>query len=175
MAMKGLGRVFDIAPAIMPVDLEAAAHTGLPVDLSNAGGVTFVLIKEVGVAGEDPILVFREAQDGAGTGEQDLDVVTEWYAKTDSVNNVLSGNETWGKHTQVTAGDVDLDAAGGNAEDEAIVAVYIDADDLSDGFTHITVDIADTGAGASPQWGTVIAILHDLKVQRTPANLPATQ
>lgn len=173
--MKGLGRVFDIAPVIMPVDLEAAAHTGLPVDLSNAGGVTFVLIKEVGVAGEDPILVFREAQDGSGTGEQDLDVVTEWYAKTDTSNNVLSGNETWTQHTQVSGGDVDLDAAGGNAEDEAIVCVYIDAADLSDGFTHVTVDIADTGAGSTPQWGTVIALLHDLKVARDPASLVASQ
>ena len=174
MGMKGLGRVFDIAPVLAPVDLGAGNATGLPVSLENAGGVTFVLFKEAGAADEDPVLVFREAQDGSGTNEQDLDVVTEWYAKTDTANNTLSGNETWTRFTNTVAGDVDLDAKGGNAEDQAIVCVYIDADDLSDGFTHVTLDIADVGTTGA-QLGGVIAILHDLKVQRYPENLAATQ
>lgn len=173
MAMKGLGRVFDLAPVITPVNLAAGANGGFPVSLENAGGVTFVLFKGKGTAGDDPILTFREAQDGSGTNEQDLDVVTEWYAKTDTDNNDLSGDETWTRYTQSVGGDVDLDAKGGNAEDAAIVCAYIDADDLSDGYTHVTVDIASVGANA--QIGGVIAILHDLKVQRTPENLAATQ
>ena len=173
MAMKGLGRAFDIAPVITPVNLATGANSGFPVSLENAGGVTFVVFKGVGTAGDDPVLTFREAQDGSGTGEQDLDVVTEWYAKTDTTNHSLSGNETWARNTQTVGGDVDLDAKGGNAEDAAIVCAYIDADDLSDGFTHVTVDIASVGSNA--QIGGVLAILHDLKVQRTPANLAATQ
>lgn len=178
MTMKGLGRLFDVAPVIAPLDL-ATARTGLPVSLVNAGGVTFLIIKGVGTAGQDPVITLREAQDGAGTGEQDLATISEWHSKTDTANNTLSGNETWARFTNgpaaspVPAATADLDAAGGNAEDQAIVSLYVDASDLSDGFTHVTLDIASVGASA--QLGAVVALLHDLKVGRSPVNLAATQ
>lgn len=176
MAVAGLGRVFDVAPVLQGVNLAAGANAGLPVSLENAGGVTFLFLKDQGAAGEDPVITVREAQDGSGTNEQDLDVVTEYYSKTNADASALDGSETWARHTQ-TAGDIDGDNAaaevGLSAEDEALVAIYIDQDDLSDGFTHVTLDIADVGDTA--QIGAVLAILTDLKVQRTPQNLVASQ
>ncbi len=169
MAMAGLGRLFDLAPVIVPIDLATGANTGFPVDLSNAGGVTFVLFKDVGTAGQDPVLTVREAQDGSGTSEQDLDVVTEYFYKGDAS---LSGNETWTRVTQ-TAGDIDLDGSL-DAEEAGLVAFYVDADSLSEDYTHVTVDIADTGATAG-DLGSVLAILHDLHVQRRPDALAASQ
>jgi hypothetical protein len=175
--MKALGRLFDLQSVIMPVDLAGGANGGALVSLENASGVTFVFIKNQGIAGDDPVLTFREAQDGAATGEQDLDVVTEYFSKTNDDASALDGTETWSRFTQ-SAGDIDgaNDAAevGLSGEDEALVAVYIDADDLSDGFTHVTVDIADTGAGGACI-GAVLAIVHDLAVQRAPQNLAATK
>ena len=177
MGMKGLGRLFDLQSVIMPVDLAGGANAGALVSLENAGGVTFVFIKNQGIAGDDPVLTFREAQDGSATNEQDLDVVTEYFSKTETAAAALTGAETWSRFTQ-SAGDIDGDNAsaevGLSGEDEALVAIYIDADDLSDGYTHVTVDIADTGSGGA-SLGAVLAIVHDLAVQRAPQNLAATK
>ena len=174
--MEALGRLFDIQPVIMAVNLATGANAGALVSLEHATGVTFVFLKDQGTAAEDPVLTFREAQDGAATGEQDLDVVTTYYSKTNTDASALDGSETWSKFTQA-AGNIDGDNSaaevGLSAEDEALVAVYIGADQLSDGFTHVTVDIADVGDAA--QIGAVIAILHGLVVQRAPENLPAAQ
>jgi hypothetical protein len=41
----------------------------------------------------------------------------------------------------------------------------VSAAELSDGFTHLNL--------ASTSTGTVVALTHDLNVQRDPANLPA--
>ena len=45
---------------------------------------------------------------------------------------------------------------------------------LSDGFTHVSLNIADTGA-AGAQLGGVLAIVHGLAAQRGPVRLAATQ
>jgi hypothetical protein len=168
MGRQGLGREFDVAPVIVPVNLSGAAATGLPVSLVDCGGVTFVLFKGAGTAGDDPVITVRESQDAAGTGEQDLDVVTSYVYKGDTS---VSGNESWVAATQ-TAGDIDGDGTL-DAEDAGLLAFYIDAGQLSDGFTHVTVDVADVGLNA--QVGGVLAIRHDLKVQRAPASLGNTQ
>jgi hypothetical protein len=168
MGMKGLGRAFDIQPNFAPVDINTAGAVGLPVDLSNAGGVTFVVYAGAAASGADAlVLTLREAQDGAATGEQDLDVVTEYFIKKEAT---LDGDETWEKVTQ-SAGDITVAAA--DRDKQIILAFYVDADDLSDGFTHVAVDTPDSVAVA--RLVASLAILHDLKVQRAPENLPAAQ
>lgn len=163
MAMKGLGRVFDLSCGIAPVDLATSAVTGNKVSLKNCGGVTVVFFKEAGAASEATTLTVRESKDAAGTGIQDLDVVTEYYLKSEAT---LDGDETWTRVTQA-AGDITPAAS----DTQQILAFYIDADDLSDGYTHIQVNTADTTTAG--QLGSVLYVLHDLKVQRDPANLPA--
>jgi hypothetical protein len=165
MGMKGLGRLFDLSCGVAPVDLAGGAQTGKVVALENAGGVTVVFFKEAGAAAEPVVLTVRESQDAAGTGIQDLDVVTEYYLKSEAT---LDGDEVWSKVTQ-TAGDITPAAS----DTQQILAFYIDADQLSDTYTHVQVNTADvTTAG---QIGGILYILHDLKVQRAPANLAAPQ
>lgn len=161
MGMKGLGRLFDLSCGIAPVDLAGGAVVGKVVGMKNCGGVTVVFFKEAGAAAEPVVLTLRESQDAAGTGIQDLDVVTEYYLKSEAT---LDGDETWTKVTQ-TAGDITPAAS----DTQQILAFYVDQDALSDGFTHLQVNSADvTTAG---QIGGILYILHDLPVQRTPANL----
>ena len=166
--MEGLGRLFDLAPVFLPVDMSAAANGGLRVSLENAEAVTFVLYKALGTAGDDPVITVREANAASGGTEQDLDVVTKYYYKGDAS---VSGNETWTEATQA-AGDIDLDGTL-DAEEAGFVVFTVAASELSDNFTHVTFDVADVGTNA--QLGAALAILHDLNVQRSPANLAATQ
>lgn len=174
--MEALGRLFDIQPVIQAVNLATGANAGELVSLENASGVTFVFLKDQGTAADDPVITVREAKNGSGGSEQDLDVVTRYYSKTNTDASALDGSETWSLFTQ-SAGDIDGDNAaaevGLSAEDEALVAIYVGADQLSDDYTHVTLDIAKVGTNA--QLGAVIAIVHDLAVQRAPENLAAAQ
>jgi hypothetical protein len=166
--VEGLGRLFDINIAFAPVDLNTAGGAGLLTDLSNAAGVTFVVLLGAQASGtETEVLTVREAQDGSATGEQDLDVVDHYYIKKEAT---LDGEETWALVTQ-TAGDITI--AGADRDKQCIIAFYVSANQLSDGFTHVTVDAGDPGAVA--RLGAGIAILHDLVVQRDPAKLAAPQ
>lgn len=168
MAIRGLGRLFDIAPAFLPVDLNTSGAGGLLASFKNAGGATILVAAGAQASGtETLVLAVREAKDGSGTDEQDLDVVTEYWIKKEAT---LDGDEQWARVTQ-TAGDITI--SGDDRDKQLLVAFYIDADDLSDGFTHVTVDAADPGSVARLAAGVVI--LHDLKSMRAPQNLPAPQ
>jgi hypothetical protein len=92
-------------------------------------------------------------------------VVTEYYLKSETT---LDGDEVWTKVTQ-SAGDITPAAS----DTQQILVFYIDADDLSDTFTHVQVNWSDTSTAG--QFGCVLYILHDLKVQRIPASLAAPQ
>lgn len=167
--MEGLGRLFDAVPVIAVVDLAGGAVTGNPVSLINAEGITFLVYLDAAASGtEDVVITVREAQDGSGTGEQDLDTVTKFYHKAEAT---LDNDETWSEETQ-TAGDITLDGAT-FATSEVLVAFYVSATELSDGFSHVTVDIADVGTVARS--GGVIGLLSELAIQRAPDNLTAPQ
>lgn len=169
MGMRGLGRVYDLAPVFLPVDMSAGANSGLLVSFENCSDIDFVLYKDPGTAGDDPVITVREAQDASGTNEQDLDVVTAYHYKGDAS---VSGNETWTAATQ-TAGDIDTDGTL-DAEEGGFVVFHVSDADLSDGYTHVTFDVADTGTNAGALGGA-FAILHGLNVQRAPENLAAPQ
>jgi hypothetical protein len=166
--MEALGRLFDINAVFAPVDLNTAGGAGLLADLTHAGGATFVVLLGAQASGtETEVLTVREAQDGAATGEQDLDVVTEYWIKKEAT---LDGDETWSKVTQ-TAGDITI--AGTDRDKQCIIVFEVEASQLSDGFTHVTVDASDPGAVA--RLGAAIVLLRDLAVQRAPEKLAAPQ
>jgi len=50
-----------------------------------------------------------------------------------------------------------------------MVAIYVDAAQLSDGYSHVSINAACTTAAA--RLTACYYILHDLKVQRKPVNL----
>lgn len=163
--MEALGRLFDLGLAWAPVDTQTAAITGKRIFLGNARGVTFLLIKAAGTANDDPVLAFKQYTAASSGTTADLAVVTRVFYKQEAT---LDNDEPWVLATQ--AAGAAYTGNGTSAETQMLLAVYIGADQLSDGYAWVGVDLADTGS-AGAQLGAGIYILHDLKVQRTPPNL----
>lgn len=142
MAQKILGRLINSSPA-------ADAKW---INLKDAGSIAF-LCYLAAAAGDTYTL--QEAKDAAGTGSQNLAVITEYHTNTGD------GSDAWTRRTQAAAATVVTAAA---ATQNAMV-VEVMATSLSD--TYDWVKLTSTGAGA------VNAVTANLAVQRTPANLPA--
>jgi hypothetical protein len=156
--MEGLGRLFDLSPIITPADLNSGASTGNRVHMVNCSAVTFVVFI---TAGANVATIDLQEHDAATGGtSQDLDIVDRCFRKSEAT---LDGDETWTLITQVAASEVAMGQAL-----QQMWAIHVDASELSDGFEWISVDIDDPGAA---QVGCAIAILHDLNVQRGPAQL----
>lgn len=125
-----------------------AVADGVDIPLQPGTAVSFVCYLD---AGDTFTVQEHQSQGGAG---QDLAVIDHYYTSSG-----VGG--AWTEQTQTAAATVTISGAA-NLD----CAVFtINADSLSAGYTH--VDCASTGAG------TVVAILHDLNVQRAPQNLAA--
>jgi hypothetical protein len=166
--MFALGRLFDISAGLTPVNMATAANTGKRVSLRNASGITIVVFKGAGTAGEDPVMTLKQHTAASSGTTADLVAIDRYWVKQEAT---LDGDETWSKVTQTAAAAVT--GNGTSAEEEAIYVFQVDAASLSDGYTHVSLDIADVGTGA--QLGSILYILHDLEVQRTPENLANPQ
>jgi hypothetical protein len=160
--MEGLGRLFDLACGVAPVDLAGGAQTGIRVHLKNCAGVTVVFFKEAGAASEATTLDLQEHSASTGGTSQDLDEVDHYYLKSEAT---LDNDETWTRVTQTRASEITPAAS----DTQQILAFYVDATWLSDGFEWISVNTTDTTTAG--QLGSVLYILHDLAVQRRPDNL----
>jgi len=163
--MKALGRLFDVGSAIQTVaDLAGQANTGHRIHLKNATGVAFIFYANAASAGTDTF-VLDVQQHTAATGgtSADLDVVTEWYIKSETT---LDGDETWARVTQTAASEVSMTGATYTGTQVIMVAEVL-ADQLSDGYEWVSVDMADPGTGGT-RVGGALAIVHGLAVQRRP-------
>lgn len=162
----GLGKDFDIGLAVAPKDLAGGAYTGLNCSMQNCEGVVVVVIKSASGTTDDIAIDLQEVNGSAGT-PRDLDVITDYWIKQETT---LDNDESWVKVTQSAASEIT--AIAGTAETQLILAFAVKTADLSDGYTHIAVNVPDLGSTDTPA-GTVIYIPYGLKVQRTPANLPS--
>ena len=166
---RSLGKYFDIGPAIIPVDLEAGAKTGFRVNMGNAETCAFVIYAGLGTAGDDLQFTVQEANAVSGGTAQNLAVITRYYTK-DSLT--LVGSEAWAEITQaVSASVTDAGGAGTSAEHSQMVVVEVGAEQLSDGFNSVLLNIPDLGS-AGAKIGCAFYVLTGLKVGRAPANLP---
>lgn len=127
-----------------------AEASGVHIPLTGCSGVTFFCYEADG----SQVVTLKESVDGAS--EQNLAVI-------DKVYRAPGIGGTWTKVTQAAAATFDNTD---NASD--CIAIYVGADQLSDGFNcvELTTDEA-SGLG-------VRAVLHDLTVQRDPANLASS-
>lgn len=167
---EGLGRTFDVCLGQVPVDLSTAGSTGKRVSLKNCKGVDVVVFKAAGTAGDDPTLTLKQHTASSGGTSANLAIIDHYYLKDAAT---LAGSDTWTKVTQSAAATiVDPGGAGTSAEHQQIIVFSVEAEKLTDGYTHISVDIADVGANA--QLGAVLYLRRDLEVQRTPANLASS-
>lgn len=166
--MDALGRLFDISIGWSPVDAQTA-QTGKRVSLRHATGCTVVVVKAAGTAGDDHSYDLQQHTASSGGSTADLDIVDYYYLKQETT---LDGDETWTRVTQTAASEItDAGAAGTSAEQEQILVIEVDAASLSDGYDYISLNSG--GEGSNAQLSTCIYLLHDLAVQRKPANLVA--
>ena len=80
----------------------------------------------------------------------------------------MANTEAWTKTTQAAGSTITLALSA----KEHILAVPVYADQLSDGYSYISFDIADPGSGGS-RLGCIWYIHCDLEVGRKAANLAA--
>lgn len=160
-----LGRLFDISCGFATVDLATAGGTGKRISMQNYGGVTFVLSLSAAGTTDDPTPKLQQHTAYTGGTTADIEIMDTIYRKSETT---LDGDEAWTKTTQTAA--TIMTAVAGEAEKQNIYVIEVEADQLSDGYTHISLDYPDLGSDA--KLGTCIAILRDLKVQRAPANMP---
>ncbi len=165
--MEALGRLFDVG-LICPPAATNGAVTGQRVHMHNAGGVTFLLIGGVASGGDDLQVDVQQHTVGTGGTPADLDVVTRYHYKSAVA---MTNAETWTTVTQAAASEIAVSAAANTDIQQNILAVYVGQEQLSDGYEWVSLNVPDLGAGDKTL--TVIAILHDLRVQRAPANLRA--
>lgn len=161
-----LGRLFDLIPAVEPLDLQTARN-GDWVSLKNAQHITVVVYKGVGTDGDDPTFTFQQASDVAGTGAKNLAVIEEYWEKEAGTD--LTGTGTWTRVTQTAAATVS--PGDPSAQDAAMYVFEIDAEefDVDNGFDCFRLQVGDTGTNA--QLGTVLYILSGLREQRAPQSL----
>jgi hypothetical protein len=103
--------------------------------------------------------------DGYNGTPRDLDVITKYWTKSETT---LDNDEAWVLTEQSAASEIT--AIAGTAELQMLLYFEVLQDQLSDGYTHIAVNIPDLGSTDTPL-GSIIYIPFGLKTQRKPANL----
>ncbi len=145
--MQGLGRVFDVVPIA----------SGAGLSLKNASAVTFVLTGATGVA------TLSIATSFAGTYRA-ANFFTPAWAPISTVywNTATDGSAAWAKATITAAATFTNGTTTGlTTSINSVFTVF--GSQLPDLYDYIKC----TATGS----GLCTAILHDLTVQRTPANL----
>lgn len=122
---------------------------GVFASLIDADAISFICILAAG----DTYTV-QEAKDAAGTGAQNLVKIVNYYTTK------VDGTAVWAKNVQAAAAAITT-----SATTQGLAVININSEMLSD--TYKYVKCTSTGAGL------VIPLTVDLKMQRTPANLPA--
>lgn len=141
---EGLGRLFDVEPQI------SRNTTPNGVSLKDAAGVTFVCF--VPNSGGDTFIV---KQSGAHAGTYTaFSPISRYYTKT-----ALDGTAQWTDSGDLASNIGTVTIGSGS------VAFYVGGDDLPAGSMYVEVV-----PGTS---GIVVAIMHDLEVQRGPKYLRA--
>lgn len=163
---RALGRFFDIGVGAIIQNFNGSGITGKNVSLQNCEGVLVLVVKMANGTTDDIALDLQEVNGYAGT-PRDLDIITEYFVKSETT---LDNDEAWVKTTQAAASEIT--AIAGTAEKELMLAFEVRADQLSDGYTHIAVNVPDLGNTDTEQ-GCVLYIPFGLKVQRAPENMPS--
>lgn len=144
----------DIVSGFVPVNMCTADNTGTYVNMGKYNRAVCVLFKSLSATSEDPVLKVQQATSAAGAGAKDL-LFTRYRVK----KALVGALGAVGQFTQVTQTAATSVTAEVEAENEALVAVEIKADDLdvNNGFKFINASVADPGNTA--QLGCVFYIM----------------
>lgn len=169
---RALGNLFDISIGSVPADADGGAITGKRVSLKRARGVTIVVVGAAGTANDDLQVDLQEHSAASAGTSQDLDIITTYYHKSEAS---LDGDETWAAVTQAAASEItDVGGAGTSAELQQILAIDVAAEQLSEGFDFVSLNIPDLGS-AGAKYVTIIYILWGLDQMRAPELLAHPQ
>ena len=160
-----LGKI-DIFLAQPVDDFADAANTGLRIAMKKYSHITFVGVWDAGTNGDDIQLDLQEHTASTGGSSQDLDIITDYFYRSETT---LDGDEAWSKTTQAAASEIA--AIAGSAETENLLVFEVHQSQLSDGYTHLSVDSPDFGNNAT-KFGAILAIGW-LLAAREPTLLPA--
>ncbi|KKK91513.1 hypothetical protein LCGC14_2712210 [marine sediment metagenome] len=160
-------QMVDIAAAFVPVDMQTADNNGDWVDMAKYDKMLAVLFKGIGTAADDPVFKLQQADSKTGGNAKDLkfDVI---YSKVGATALNAVGQFT---RTTQTAATSYTDAA--SAENEAIIAVEIQASDLdmANGFQFVQLSIANIGGNAQLGGGFYIMFGARYKAEAMPSAL----
>jgi hypothetical protein len=171
--MRALGDIIDIGTCFAPVDIDTAnAWTGKRISLAGAAAITFVFFGAVGGA-EDLVLDWNQHTAYTGGTTADLDAVgvstsrglTEYYIKAETA---LDNDESWVRVTQSVASELTVVGATYGAMQKIVVS-SIEATQVADGYSHVSVNGAITTGTAQLAGG--LYILHGLRQRRRPDRL----
>jgi hypothetical protein len=165
--VEALGRLIDVSVGAVPTDAVAGAITGNRVHLKNAGGVT-ILVVTTGASTDITDVDLQQHTAASGGTTTDLDIITSYYYKSETT---LDGDEAWTRGTQSAASEI---TNVGAASEELLLAIEVDATQLSDGYEWVSLNIPDLGTNGTRHCA-VLYVLRDLAVQRAPANLVQPQ
>jgi hypothetical protein len=166
-AAYALGAAFNIGAVTVPTDAVAGAITGARTYMRDAAVCSFVVIT-TGASTDITDVDLQEHNAASGGTSQDLDIITAYYYKTEAT---LDGDEIWTAGTQTAASEI---TNVGAASEELLLVVEVRAEQLSDDFKWVSLNVPDLGTNGT-RHVAIIPVLTGLKVQRTPANLPAPQ
>ncbi|MGE0828949.1 MAG: hypothetical protein AB7O04_06315 [Hyphomonadaceae bacterium] len=138
-----LFEVMNFHPAILPVDSQSGASSGLVISLKGYQGCGIILMKKAGTAGDDPVFTLTQCSAVAGTGEKALNftrIYTKLHATTVPGAFSLVTQAAGGTYTDDTA-----------AEKAGLMAVDVKASmlDQANGFDCIRLAIPDTGSAGA--------------------------
>ena len=141
--MEGLGRLFNVVPV---------CTAGGAINISGCSAVTFVITGATAV----PALTIATSYGGSYTATG-FNPITRVYWTTST-----TGTVGWSKATITAAATFTLGTTTGLTTATAAVFTVFGSQMLA-GYDYIKCTVTGSGIGA--------AILHDLTVQRAPANL----
>lgn len=147
---EGLGRVLNVIH-------EAS---GLDVPLTQAHAVTFVSFLAAGTQA----LTFTQTDSTGVNAEIDLEIFTFGGVTAPAGPSRIHAGPGVGGTWVLKAATADSVYTNADATNDA-VAITVRAEQLSDGYDRVQCTAAT---------GTCVAIMHDLSVQRKPANLKSS-
>lgn len=159
-SQRALGRLFNISAGAVPTDAVGGAITGNRVHLKHAGGVTFVVIASGGSTDITDVDLNEHTAATGGTS-QDLEIITKYFYQSETT---LDGDETWTAGSQSAASEI---TNVGAASEELLLVVEVAADQLSDGFEWVSLNVPDLGNNGA-RYVAILNVVYDLHIQRAP-------
>ncbi len=160
-----LGSRFNIGSVTVPTDAVAGAITGARTYMRDYAVCSFVVVT-TGASTDITDVDLQEHTASTGGTSQDLDIITAYYYKSETT---LDGDEVWTEGTQSAGSEI---ANVGAASEELLLVVEVRAEQLSDGFDYVSLNIPDLGTNGTRHCA-IIPVLTGLKSQRKPTLLAA--